>query len=307
MPTGRWVKVLQAVFVVLVVVAFARVFSKNAEDFRDLDIELRPSRLLLALPLSLAAGPLLPIAWRSVLRAAGHTLTPAQAVRTWYLGQTARYLPTGLVAFASRALLLAKHDVPRRVTMATVAVELGLIVGVGGGLAAACLPSSELALGLRLLIGAGCLVGLAAGPWLLRWASGRVGFLDPHRHGGWGVRDMYAAEGLFVVNAVAKSLAFVVFAGAVQPVQWGDVFLLIGALNAATTLGTVGITPAGLGVREGAMAAILVDRYGLGDGAALAVAARVWDTVIEVLWLLLVQRRGFKLARAGQEGVDRGA
>jgi hypothetical protein len=42
------------------------------------------------------------------------------------------------------------------------------------------------------------------------------------------------------------------------------------------------------------MAAILADRFGLGDGAALAVAARVWDTAIELIWLAAVQHPAFR-------------
>jgi hypothetical protein len=90
------------------------------------------------------------------------------------------------------------------------------------------------------------------------------------------------------------SAAFVAFSAAVLPARGGDVWLLAGALNAAAVLGTVGITPAGLGVREGILAALLQHRFGLGDAAALAVAARVWDVAFELLWLALVQHRAFR-------------
>lgn len=283
--------------------AFIKVAADNTSELRDVDLRLRPAWLLLAGPAALAAGPLLPLAWRQVVLATRHPLPWTSAVRAWYLGQTGRYLPTGLVAFASRAVLVGRLGVPQPVTVATVVVELGLIVTVGGGLAAACLPSSELVGPLRLLIGGASVLGLAVGPHVLRWASGRIRQLDPQAAGGWSARHLYEAEGLFVVNAVAKSVAFVLFVAAVQPVgSWSDVLLLVGAFNAANTLGTVGITPAGLGVREGAMAAILADRYGLGDGAAIAVAARVWDTVIELLWLGIVQLRGFRSAPEGEDG-----
>ena len=97
-----------------------------------------------------------------------------------------------------------------------------------------------------------------------------------------------------MLNAAVTSTAFVLFAPAVLPVRAGDVWLLAGAANAAATLGTLGITPAGLGVREGILAALLADRYGLGAGATLAVAARVWDTAIEVAWLGVVHLRPFR-------------
>jgi glycosyltransferase 2 family protein len=289
-----------------VAAAVAKVVADNTSELRDVDLRLRPAWLLLAAPLSFLAGPLLPLAWRELLRASGHDLPRAVAVRAHYLGQTARYLPTGLVAFASRAVLAARLGVPQAVTVATVAVELGLIVTVGGGLAAACLPSTELARGLRLAIAGGSLLVLLAGPWLLRLASGRIPRLDPHRAGGWDGARLYGAEAGFVANAVAKTVAFVVLAAALLPVGGDDVLLLAGAFNAATTLGTVGITPAGLGVREGVLAALLQSRFGLGDGAALAAAARVWDVGIELLWLGVVQHRTFR-GDPALAGAERGS
>jgi hypothetical protein len=58
---------------------------------------------------------------------------------------------------------------------------------------------------------------LLAGPRLLRLASGRISRLDPHRAGGWAVGDLYAAEVGFLLNGVAKGLAFAAFASAIQP------------------------------------------------------------------------------------------
>lgn len=291
-------KVAQALFVVVVAIAFAKVAADNTAELDEVDLHLRPAWFLAAAPASLLAGPLLPLAWRRLVQATGHVLSVPQAIRTWYLGQTARYLPTGLVAFASRAALLTPLGIPQAVTVATVAVELLLIVTVGGGLAAAFLPSSQLVLPLRLLFAAGSLGVLLAGPQLLRLASGRIPRLDPHRAGGWAVGDLYAAELGFLVNGLAKGLAFVAFASAIQPVRAGDVVLLMGTFHAANTLGTIGITPAGLGVREGITAALLTDRFGLGDGAAIAVAARVWDTAIELMWLGVVHLPRFRAREA---------
>ncbi len=281
-------------FVAVVVGVFVKVAADNTAELREVDLRLRPAWFLLAAPASLLAGPLLPLAWRQIVRATGHPLSVPVALRTWYVGQTARLVPTGLAAFASRAVLVAPFGVPQAVTLATVAVELALAVTLGSGLAAAALPSTELATSLRLLLAGGSVVGLLLAPHLLRLASGRVPRLDPHRAGGWSSSELYRAELVLVANAAAKSAAFVLFACAVQPVRAGDVLLLVGAFNAANILGTVGITPAGLGVREGAMAALLADRYGLGDGAALAVASRVWDTGIELVWLAIVQHRWFR-------------
>ena len=47
----------------------------------------------------------------------------------------------------------------------------------------------------------------------------------------------------------------------------------------------VRITPAGIGVREGVIAAILADRFALTDAAALAVVVRAWDFTFELGFL----------------------
>ncbi|MGQ0616019.1 MAG: hypothetical protein ACT4PW_03360 [Acidimicrobiia bacterium] len=289
-----WVRAAQVVFVVAVAVAFVNVVVRNAGELDDVRLQLRAGWLVLAAPVAVAAGPLLPLAWRQVVQATGHPLALRRAVRIWYLGQTGRYLPTGLIAFASRAALAAREGVPATVTVATAAVELVLLITTGAGLAAAALPSSVLAAPLRAVIVAGAVVTLAVAPLLLRTLSRRVKALDPHGAGGWQTAGVYRAEGWFAANNVAKSAAFVLFAAALLPVGRGDIWLLVGAFSGANALGQVGITPAGLGVREGALATILSARYGLGDAAAVAVASRVWDTVIEAAWLALVQLRSFR-------------
>jgi uncharacterized membrane protein YbhN (UPF0104 family) len=307
---SRLIKVAQGLFVVVVVAAFVKVGADNAGELREVDLRIRWWQLLLAVPAAMAAAPLLPLGWRRIVQATGHEIGRRDAIRTWYVGQTARYLPTGLVAVASRAVLVARFGVPQAVTVATVIVEMGTIVLVGGGLAGAMLPSSELPGLLRVAIATGALVALLAVPVVLRHGSSRVARLAPAAPEGWSTRALYESELVLLLNGLAKGLVFALFAGAVLPVRWGDVFLLMGAFHAATTVGTIGITPAGLGVREGALAAILAARFGLGDAAALAVVARVWDTAIELIWLGFVHvpwfRRGLRSAELDVSGTEGG-
>ena len=58
--------------------------------------------------------------------------------------------------------------------------------------------------------------------------------------------------------------------------------LVVGAAYAAVIAGMIGITPAGLGVREGVMAAVLVDRFGIADAAAFALLIRAWEFGFEM-------------------------
>jgi uncharacterized membrane protein YbhN (UPF0104 family) len=64
-----------------------------------------------------------------------------------------------------------------------------------------------------------------------------------------------------------------------------DLFLVIGAVNLGAVLGMIGITPAGLGVREGVITVLLAHRFGTGNAAAIAVAMRAWDFAFELVWI----------------------
>lgn len=290
----RWARALRIAFVVIVAAVFVRVVVQDADELRDVDLTITPAWLLAAAPISLAASTLLPLAWRRLIMASGHQLDGRRALRIWWMAQTFRYIPTGAAAVASRAVLTAREAVPRAVTVASMAVELALIVGVSAVVALVTLPAESLAGWARALLVLLGVCGLAAGPYAVRRLSAVVPRLDPHRAGGWSTRDLYAAEGLVIANAAAKGVAFVLVAAALLPVDGSDLVLLVGAMHGGVVLGMIGITPAGLGVREGVIAGILSSRYGLGDAAALAVAWRAWEVLFECVWLAIVQRRAFR-------------
>ncbi len=294
---ATWSRALRIAFVVVVAAVFVKVAIADIDELREVDFQVTPGWLLLAAPCTFVASVLLPFAWRQLVAATGHVVAARRAVRIWCLSQTGRFVPTAAPAFASRAVLSGREGIPQPITLATMAVELALIVGVSTTVAAICLPSTTLATWARVAIAVAGTSGLLAGPFVLRSLSARVPRLDPHRAGGWSVRELYEAEFVVVVNAVAKSVAFVLLAAALVPVTGSEVLLLVGALNGGAVLGTIGITPAGLGVREGVIAGILSSRFGLGDAAALAVALRAWEILFECVWLVIVQHATFREPR----------
>jgi uncharacterized membrane protein YbhN (UPF0104 family) len=287
----RWIRVA---FVVVVAVAFARVLVLDAGELRDVDLTVSPGWLALALPVGLGASAFLPLAWRHLVFAAGYTIDRRRAVRMWWIAQTGRYIPTGIAAFASRVVLAADAGVPRAITLATMAVELGLLVGISAAVAVVALPGAVVAWWLGVAVFVAVVAAMVAAPSLVAFAARRVPRLDPHRAGGWRRRELYESEVLFVANTLGKSLAFVLVAAALVHVDASDAVLLVGAMNAGIVVGMVGVTPAGIGVREGAIAALLESRYGLANAAALAVALRVWEVTLECAWLALVQLPAFR-------------
>ena len=282
--------VARVVAVVLVLAFFVRALLVSGDELRAVSLRVRVPWLVAAAAVQFAAFPVLPLAWRALVRAAGQRLAPRPAIRIWSLSQVGRFVPSALPAFVARAHLAAGAGVPRPVATAPMILEIALLVLVGAIIAAALVPVADAPAGVRVAVAAVGLCVLVLAPAGLRRSSrwtARVA-LD------WRPRGLAAAEVLFCLNAALKAVAFVLLAAALLPVHPSQVLLLAGALNAAVVLGTVGVTPAGLGVREGAMAAMLDTSFGLGDAAALAVVYRGFELAVELVWLGVVQLPMFR-------------
>lgn len=276
--------------VVVVAATLAKVALDNAGALAHVHLHLHGGWLVLAVPFSLVSGLLLALGWRALLGAWGAALGRAAAMRIWWRAQASRYIPTGMVAVASREVLSAKEGVPRSLGAASNVVELVIGVAWGGVVAGALLPSSVLPLAARALVGAGALVVLGALPWVLR-TGGRVlprrllARLPALADTGLEPAALYRAIGLYGVSIGAKSVAFALVAAALTRAHPGDVPLLMGTVQGASVIGIFGITPAGIGVREGIMVVLLGARFGVGDALALAVAWRAWELAFELSWL----------------------
>jgi uncharacterized membrane protein YbhN (UPF0104 family) len=260
-------------FAAVVLGVLAVVAARHIDDLRDVELDPAPQWLLLAAPFTLAGGLLLPLAWRHTLHAYGVTLPVASAVRVWCVSQASRFVPGSVALLASRVLLAAREGVPRRLAASSLGLEIGLIV-VWGALIGAGVPSSRVPGPLRLLAAVGCAALLLAAPALLRRGPGT---LRPGR--------MYEAIGLYGANNLVTATGAAFVAASLHPLEPRHFVLVVAAVNLAAVVGTIGVTPAGLGVREGVIAVLLAPTVGAGDAAAIAVAMRAWDFTFELLWI----------------------
>jgi hypothetical protein len=274
-------RVLFAVVIVVVLVAAA---VHNWHELRDVDLELTPGWLLAAAPFTFAGGVLLPLAWRHIIVSYGYPLPRATAVRVWCVSQASRFVPGNIALIASRVLLSARQGVPRSLAGASLAIEGGLIV-VWGGFYASWLPSTWLPVGLRVLLAVAASAVLVGLPALLRLAGRMLPRFPALAPDSLRTRHLYEAIGLYGLNNLVRASGFVLVAAALHTIDPRDVWLIIGAANLGAALGMIGITPAGLGVREGVIAVLLADRFGAGNATALAVGFRAWDFLFELVWI----------------------
>lgn len=277
-------KVGRAVFAVALIGLLVLAAVDNYEKLRDVDLQPQPGWALAAVPFTFVGGLLLPLAWRHVLFAYGFSLGRATALRIWCISQASRFVPTGAVMVASRVALTSRQGVPRSVAGASVAIELGLML-LWGGLYTAWLPSYRLAAPLRALVATGAVAALVALPWVLRVVGRFLPRFPAIAPDALSVRHLYEAVGLYGINDLVRCFGFFFVAASLHTVDPSDVFLVTAAVNLSVIVGMVGITPAGLGVREGVLAALLAPRFGLGNSAAMAVAFRAWDFLFELVWM----------------------
>ncbi len=90
--------------------------------------------------------------------------------------------------------------------------------------------------------------------------------------------------GLHAVGWLGYGGAFCLLWAAFRPLSPAGVPLAVSAFAAAYFLGYAAFfAPAGIGVREGALAALTAPALGAADATALAVVARIWMTATELL------------------------
>ena len=302
----RWVLgVATAVMIVWLAV-------RNWDDLRQIDLSVEAGWLVGAIAASFAATLLLAAAWRELIGGYGTPMGGGPALRVWMLSQATRFLPTGLVPIPARAGLAVSHGVNPTAAAASVVVEGATLVGWTAVFAAVWAPSDWLATAggwaVRIVIGVAAAVGLVTLPWTLAGAGTwwrrvdrfmrRVVVLRP-------IADrippdtlsadriaVWRATSLYGSSVALRLVVSVLAANALIGATGDDAWLVAGATAAGLLIGILGITPAGLGVREVVVAALLANRFGVGDAAAFVIAVRALEFAHELVLLPLATAIG---------------
>ncbi len=255
---------------------------------------LDPSAWVPDVPLLLAACVLLVAGYgfsaalwgRLVVDLGGPRLPVADAVRLFMIANLGRYVPGKVWQIAGLAVLARRKGIPA--VTATGAAVLGQGIALLGatavGLGALLGGSPSMRrwgwAGLVMLLTG---VALVAMPGVFKWAAGlwfRLARQEPPA----GLRSVHALQWLllYALNWTLYALAFGVLAAAFG--HRDDLVMVGSAFAAAYVVGYVLIfAPAGIGVREGAIVALLTPSMGAASAGALAVIARVWTTVVELV------------------------
>lgn len=310
---GRWGRLVGILAVVAVAALLAHEAVGNFGALSKVHVRLRAGWLVAAVPCSVVSGLLLALAWRSMLAAWGANIGRAVAVRVWWRSQASRYLPTGAFAVASREVLAGRVGVARSLGATSNVVELGVLMAWGAVVAGALLPSSLLPVPARVLVALGGSAAVVALPWGMRLGSRLVPRLVPRLAArvpaladmGLAPLGMYRSFALYAASIAAKSAAFTLMVAGLVTVHPGDAALLMGAVQGASIVGVLSISPAGLGVREALLIVLLGPRFGAGNALALAIAWRAWELAFELAWLAVGGGAARWFARSGRRPLGR--
>jgi len=246
-------------------------------------------------------------AWRTLLADLGSPLPAGPGTRVFFLAQVGKYLPGAVWPFVAQMELGRTLGVPRQRSAVAGLLFVGLHCATGLLVASATLPFASpeaaehywwvLALTPAFLV---VLHPRVLSPlldrafWLLRRPP-----LDRRLTLGNTVR----ACGLLLVTWVCYGLSLLALARPLGLSGAGSFFLATGAYALAWSAGVMvlGLVPAGIGVREVVLGAVLLPVLPAGAATAVVASSRVVQTLGDALWAVVagVALRGSMRRAAG--------
>jgi len=255
---------------------------------RLLHIQFGWQQIVLATILVLITYALLIEGWRRILSAWDSHLAFRHAARIWFLSNLGKYVPGNIWSLTAMSVMARERGLSG--LAAAGSSILMQSVSLATGTAIVMVTSAKL-LGQPVLVGAAVsllVLGLVTAPRFLPplavWAgrlSGRD-IVTPTIP----AASIWTAALASTLSWLLYGVAFQLFVRGLLGSAPGEVSSYIAAYSAAYILGFISpIAPAGLGVREITLAAFMT-QLGLaneGDAALVAIAARLWLTVVELV------------------------
>ena len=226
--------------------------------------------------------------WRRVLGAWDSHLPFRQAARIWFLSNLGKYVPGNIWSLTAMGVMAKKRGLSALAASGSSVIMQMVSLATGAGIV---MVTSAKLLGQPLLVGATVLVlavVLLSAPKFLPplavLVSGLIGrdIAPPSVP----AASIWTAAFASTLSWLFYGLAFQLFVRGLLGNAPGEISSYIAVYTAAYILGFISpIAPAGLGVREFTLAAFMT-QLGLAneaDAALVAIAARLWLTIVELV------------------------
>lgn len=270
--------VASVLYVVAVGVAASFALRGQRDSITDTISDVALSDLVLALALSTAALVASMLAWRELLAGFGHRVPVLAAGQTFFLSQVGKYLPGSVWPVVAQVEFGKAHGVPRKPNVWSffIAMLVSLASGAVVGALALILAGTVLVPVAALAATLGVLVLYDR---FGDTVASKVPLLERLRPEQWPDRSaLTRAAGLFGAHWVLHGLQFAVVLRSLDVSIDALALQSIAAFSLAFVAGTLFIiAPAGLGVREGVLVALLGP---LGVGVAAATAASLASRLV---------------------------
>lgn len=319
----RWVRIAGLGAGLVMTAAFAA-YAMRTLRLHDLGAFHSPSSLAAIGIAALCYASIIPMsawAWRGLLADMGTQRTWRELGIIMGITQMAKYLPGNIGQHIGRAGMAIGKGIGVGPLTASVTVEMLLAVLAAAAMGLSCTSMSHA--GLRVLsrehavlvtaaaVAVGALViGLAFARRLLPRLLHRLSMVSPDGAGGRpllpGYRSMALAFAVYCVNYLAIGIGVFAMACLLLPQSPQDPLLLAGSFALAWIVGFFAPgAPAGLGVREGVMLAMLHMSYHSADALVVIIALRLATTLGDAICFLAAlalaarDRANFRRAGAG--------
>jgi uncharacterized membrane protein YbhN (UPF0104 family) len=290
-PTGRNLfKVAQWIFAAAVLVFAVRSLTTqwNSVESRLIHLQFGWEWITAATVLVLITFALLIEGWRRILEAWDSRLPFIDAARVWFLSNLGKYVPGNVWSLTAMGVMARKRGLSAiaaagsSVIMQVVSLLTGTAIVMVTG---AKLLGQPLLIGVALLLLAALLFSAPRFlPPLVVWIGNLIGreIAPPTVP----ARSIWTAAVASSLSWLFYGIAFQLFVHGLLGSAPGEMSSYIAVYTAAYILGFISpIAPAGLGVREFTLAAFMV-QLGLAneaDAALVAIAARLWLTIVELV------------------------
>ncbi len=229
--------------------------------------------------------------WRLIVRALGEEIPPVESRAMWGKSLIARYVPTNVLMLVGRMVMAERHGVPKRLTLASMVYELGLGFGTAvivGAYFVIQLPSLEdqparyavLAVIPAVMVGFHPRVFSRVANFALR-KLGRQPLPSTLRFG-----RVIEFSLMYIACWAVIGVGVYAFAAAITTVDISDLPYIAAAYPVAFCVAVLTfIVPSGLGTRDAALATALAAVLPGAVATAIAVAFRILQTVMELLYV----------------------
>ncbi|MFL5560771.1 MAG: hypothetical protein ACJ79K_04765 [Gemmatimonadaceae bacterium] len=283
---------MQVVVIGAAIVYLYTTVMKHRDAFATAPLDLAFMPIVAASVITIATYAFMVLTWTWSMRWWGAVLHFRDAWRIWALSNLARFIPGAIWQFAGIAGLAADAGASPIAATGGVVLQQLVVLVTGLAVAAAFLPSLALrafplsyqgAVALAVASTAVVTILLPRGAALLQRLTARFfarAIIFPSMRVGAVARYTVA----LIVPWLAYGVAFWLFARGTVGDRAPGLPLSIASFTAAYVWGIIWVpVPAGLGVREAALVALLAPQTGSDVAVILAIGSRVWLTAVEIV------------------------